>query len=948
MKLRHSITVFVIFGMLITTGFVGTISTVEGAIITLSGYDAELFTTVTSGGDLRNGLIQIDEAPDGTLFVGQDFYDAPSQIYKIKPDRSWTLFGSPAVLDPDAVTVNSAGTIFTGGDGYIYELTPSGSSSLLTGREFYPAGPHHLEVSPSDQLYAMGDHSSIPIIYEVSSTGTVSLFGMGESITFDEAGNIYILRYEEILVQYPNGTGGTLLTGVLGAELEYHPSGFFLTVGDGVVYLTPLDGSGQVILASGFKFAFDVTVAASGDIFVTDHFDVYRIYKVDVNEPPVADAGDDQIVNEFDKVLFNGNGSYDPDNNTPKEGNGWYTEVVDTNGGVYYHSSLALGADDLPHISYFDGPNKDLKYAKWTGVSWENTTVDSAGYVGHYNSMALDANGFPHISYTNYPNGLGYARWDGTSWNKEIVDNICSGYISLALDSFDNPHISYSPSGYGNYTIKYAKWTGSSWIIETVVDFEYGGYTSISLDSMDYPAITYVGWTSSSLDKNLKFARWNGSTWNYETIDSVGDVGYYNFLALDSNDYPHVSYCDNTNDNVKFAKWTGTAWNIGIVDSIENYDGSTSLALDSDDNAHICYYDRGDNEIKYATGSFFNWSIETIESIGPMEPYGSFMLSIELDQNQEPNISYYSTTTRALKYARRPDGGISNLNYSWDFNNYIDSDSDGVFNNDIDATGPNPSHVYGDDGNFTVTLTVTDKNGLSDSDNCIITVLNVDPTVEIESPTMDVEIGLRVAGRKFNDVGMTLSENENIVGYVSIERMPGSPDDQMAWIPITLNLSRTYSASVFYTPEDPPNIGGNPVWIYIKFPNGSIQKIHHTFNVQQSKKRDSDHWNHVEPWEVDINSNLTGWEFEVAYHVTDPGSDDEVLTFTYGSQTKIVTYLNNPPDPDPFPSPEVNPKNIMAMVNLIYEGTGELTLNVRDDDNIRLTTSGESIEILLK
>jgi hypothetical protein len=302
----------VIVFLLATTGFLGILSTVSGAITTLSGYETELFATVTSGGDLRNGLIQIDEAPNGTFFVGQDFYDATSQIFAVNPNGSWALFGSPPVLDPDAVTVNSTGIVFTGGDGYIYQITPGGASSPLPGRNFFPAGPDHLEVSPSDELYAIWLYSGTRKIYTVNSTGDVSLMTTGDSITFDETGNLYFLRNDTIYIRYPNGTQDTFLTGVLGEELEYHPSGAFITVGTGVVYLTPINGSGTVILASGFEFATDVTVASSGDIFVTDLFDIYRIFPSN-NEPPVADAGPDQIVVVGDFVFFNGTGSFDPD-----------------------------------------------------------------------------------------------------------------------------------------------------------------------------------------------------------------------------------------------------------------------------------------------------------------------------------------------------------------------------------------------------------------------------------------------------------------------------------------------------------------------------------------------------------------------------------------------------------------------------------------------------------
>jgi outer membrane protein assembly factor BamB len=279
-----------------------------------------------------------------------------------------------------------------------------------------------------------------------------------------------------------------------------------------------------------------------------------------------------------------------------------------------------------------------------------------------------------------------------------------------------------------------------------------------------------------------------------------------------------------------------------------------------------------------------------------------------------------------------PDGSIKT--YEWDFDS-----SDGLWwetGATPDATSPNPTYIYGDDGIYVATLSVTDNDNLSATDICNITVQNVNPTVIIESAIMDAAIGLRVAGRKFNNVSMSLYEEGNSIGYVSIERLPGSPNEQMVWIPVLLDLTKTYSATVTYTPEDPPNVGANPVWIYIKSQNGSIKKIHHTFNVQQSKKKDSDHWNHIDPWEVDLSGHFIGLLFKITSHITDPGSDDETLIYAYGSQTITVTYLNNPPNQDPYPSPEVNPRDIMDTITLVYEGPGTITLVVKNDDNIRL------------
>lgn len=229
------------------------------------------------------------------------------------------------------------------------------------------------------------------------------------------------------------------------------------------------------------------------------------------------------------------------------DGSDWVTETVDSGSYVGRDASLALDADDRPHIAY--GGYGDLRYTYFDGLGWISTTVDAGGgeFWPGQTSLVLDASGRPHIAYWNEFD-LRYAYDDGTGWQLQTVAPMNEGVgISLALDAADRPHIVYQSGGapYGAW-LWYAYDDGLGWSTE-MIQSQQASWGSLALDAASRPHIAY----SCAV---LSYAFREGSTWITETVDSGG--GAYTALALDAQNRPHVSYVGYGNAlGLRYAWW---------------------------------------------------------------------------------------------------------------------------------------------------------------------------------------------------------------------------------------------------------------------------------------------------------------------------------------------------------------------------------------------------------
>ena len=306
-------------------------------------------------------------------------------------------------------------------------------------------------------------------------------------------------------------------------------------------------------------------------------------------------------------------------------GEGWYMNIL----ALITVTSLALlGAASTP------------------AQEWTFDVVDggvASAMTGSPVSLMLDGDGNPHIAYTfalGLPHDYRYAWHDGAEWHTETFDSFPHIYgtffagISLALDEHSRPHIAYTKVDDPDSELLYAFHDGEAWQIEKITDAYFSLWCSIALDSYGTP---HVAFYDSHPNRDLHYATRTNLGWIIEPVDTVGWVGYFSRLCLDSQDHPHIAYRHGDEFTVKYAHHDGTDWSIATVyDPPDAIGTGIALALDSQDRPHItCTANTFTNSLRYSHLDGEEWHHETVGDAGR-----SSQTSIALDTNDRPHIAY--------------------------------------------------------------------------------------------------------------------------------------------------------------------------------------------------------------------------------------------------------------------------------------------------------------------
>lgn len=240
-------------------------------------------------------------------------------------------------------------------------------------------------------------------------------------------------------------------------------------------------------------------------------------------------------------------------------------------------------------------------------------------------------------------------------WETGFVDTTVTvgKKCAITVDANGYPHISYRDGTIG-WRLKYARWDGSEWqtaFVETTESVY--GVTSIALDGSENPHIAFA--KGIWYGEQLWHAWWDGANWQQEGVDSLpydGDVGEWNSIAFDTDGYPNIAYTYYTNAfdcYLRYAYKDASGWHIQVADSLLGDEFQyVSLALDGNNKPHISYYDWSVNDLKYAWWDGSTWYVERVDSTGQVGTNSS----IALDSLGYPHIAYTDGTNYGVKYAR--------------------------------------------------------------------------------------------------------------------------------------------------------------------------------------------------------------------------------------------------------------------------------------------------------
>jgi Collagen triple helix repeat (20 copies) len=336
---------------------------------------------------------------------------------------------------------------------------------------------------------------------------------------------------------------------------------------------------------------------------------------------------------------------------------------LDSAGDVGNSNSVTTGTDGLGLIAYYDRTTGDLKAAHCDNTactSATKSTIDGAvntSVASLQASVAVGADGLGLISYYDGPSSaLKVAHCTNvacTSATTSTLDSPCACYYSSVTVGGDGlALISYYAGTFAG-GLSVAHCDNLACTSATKTTFDSGGvrFTSVTVGADGLGLISYF--VEPSYD--LKVAHCDnlactGATTT--TLDSAGEVGAYSSVTIGADGLGLISYSDNTNSSLKVAHCNDAACTGAFLSTLDSGSGSnTSATMGADGLGLISYYDYTTYDLKVA---HCNNTLCAGASRSDLDPGPDFVgddTSVTIGADGLGLISYYDVSNGDLKVA---------------------------------------------------------------------------------------------------------------------------------------------------------------------------------------------------------------------------------------------------------------------------------------------------------
>jgi hypothetical protein len=237
-----------------------------------------------------------------------------------------------------------------------------------------------------------------------------------------------------------------------------------------------------------------------------------------------------------------------------RTGGVWMTETVVNGSGRY--NDIAIDSQGRPHISYYH-PGVGARLAvKNGGWSYETAYSDVGQTVGLYTSIALGADDTPYISFLKLTPAqtVAFVTRPAATWLGGVdYDNVDPGYTAIALTNQGTPVILYTFSGGELRTIEPV--TGGGLAVKTVTS---SAVASLPVDlAIDDDNNRHVAYTDLSFSVYAPYHAFlepgQPAVLQRVAFDVIRDTGKYISLGLDQRGLPHMSFQDETTGDIVYA-----------------------------------------------------------------------------------------------------------------------------------------------------------------------------------------------------------------------------------------------------------------------------------------------------------------------------------------------------------------------------------------------------------